>query len=78
MVNSRKKGKSFSSSELKPSRGMLVSEYELRSSNSCSSTAGKEVCTGFGDERYDESSFHQPSFAAGSSPLHSVISSHIS
>lgn len=54
-IDSRKKGNSFSSSELKPSNGIEVSEYELRSSNSCSKTLGSGVCSDVGWDRYAES-----------------------
>jgi len=53
--NSRKNGNSFSSSELKPSRFIEVSEYELRSSKSCSRTAERGIWLGAGEERYAES-----------------------
>jgi hypothetical protein len=71
----RKKGNSLSSKELNPSSGIDVSEYELRSSKSCSSTAGKGVCSGFAADKYAESSCHQLHDSAGSptSALHSIL-----
>jgi hypothetical protein len=60
-VHSRKNGNSFSSSELNPSNGIEVSEYELRSSNSCSRTLGSGVCSDVGWDRYAESICSQPS-----------------